>query len=103
MTEQREFIGTTVGLQVYGEHDECLGLLRVEFYRQVDGSVQLVAVNGHNLGPAGFVATVSAEAYEDRPSELYDDLVEARWAFRQFGMSLAREAAVHDDDDDLAY
>lgn len=82
------YLGTTIGLQT------TAGFARVEYSRaESGGPVALTAVSARNLNRIGTVPIVkiSAEEFEGRPCDPYDDIAQARWAFEKIGLYIAGE------------
>lgn len=93
-----EFIGYTIGLECNhnsARRQMMAKMVKVEKNRRADGSVELSAVSGHNLGKfRGCKAIVSAEDYENRPFDAYDAAEEAVWALNLCGFTpMAIDAA----------
>lgn len=84
------FIGFTIGLNCNG-HGKTGKLLQTEFNRLDDGRVKLTAVSAHNGASLKISTVVSAQQYENRPFDPYDNVTEARWAMAQLGFTLAGE------------
>lgn len=59
--------------------------VRIAYYRQDDGSVRLGAESAYNMSRLPGTAVVSAEEFAERPTDAYNDLVEAKWALHKCG------------------
>lgn len=88
--EAQKFIKSTIGLRAY---NASIGskLIRVEFYKNANGSVTLKVVDGHNLNQIkrSGIVTISNEEWQDAPWDASDDCVEAKWAMRKCGWSFS--------------
>ena len=82
-----KFIGYTVGLEC-NKGEQVGKLVKVEYSRNSDHTVSLSAVSGRNHAKLPGAAVISAEQYEDRPSDPYDNIAEARWALAKVGYTL---------------
>ncbi len=89
------FIGYTVGLECW--INDAIKMVKCE-YSRIDGGVMIHAVSGNNLGRigGGHSKNISQEAFEARPTDSYDDTVEAIWALKQIGLT---PSSLNDDDD----
>ena len=45
------------------------------------------ARNGSKINKTGSI-TLTADAFQDAPEDAYDNIIFARWAFRQFGITI---------------
>ncbi|GLR55209.1 hypothetical protein KYK30_31465 [Shinella yambaruensis] len=81
-----EFIGGTIALECW-VNGKGLVSTKVEFWSDEKG-IKLQAVSGKNLAefPPMFSARISAEEFEDRPRDIYDDTVVAIWALAKVGL-----------------
>ena len=82
------YFHTTIGLTATHSASKQPKLVRVEMTAKDEKSdVTLVAVNGHNTAPIHKTGKVviSREEYENRPTDPYDDSVEALWAMSRLG------------------
>lgn len=83
-----EFIGYTIGLECW--INNAIKMVKCEYSRTNNG-IMIHAVSGNNLGRigGGHCKTISSEEFETRPVNAYDDTVEAIWALKKIGLSLA--------------
>ena len=77
------FIGFTIGLQT------PVGFIKAEYNRRGE-DVVITAASAYNLGQAQRAgsAVVSATEFNERPANPYDEIVEARWAFKKLGIAV---------------
>jgi hypothetical protein len=87
-----KFIGYTVGLECNGR-GKVARFLKVEYSRANNGGVILSAVSGHDLSSANIRTVLTAEQFENRPTDPYDSIIEARWALKRLGFSLSSDVA----------
>ncbi|MDH1557080.1 hypothetical protein N5E86_21755 [Stutzerimonas stutzeri] len=87
------FIGYTIGLQARTNTIKRSTLVKAEFERNEDGSVSIKAVSGHTLAPIGGIAVVniSAEQWDERPRDPYNDTRQAIWALDLLGFSVVND------------
>ena len=74
-----KFIGYTIGLGANG-HEQVGKMVKVEYSKLADGRVKLQATSGNNLSSMSGSKTISAQEFEGRPTDPYDQVGEARWA-----------------------
>lgn len=91
--KKRELIHVSHGLCVTGHSYKKALLIKIEAYRNADGSVTLKSISGHTLGdiPQAGHVQLSAEEWEGRPSDPYDDLMQTKWALEKCGWSWSAE------------
>jgi len=55
------------------------------------GNVEMHAASGHNLAVIKQLGKIklTAEKWDDRPRDPYDDIKFTKWAFEQFGLKIA--------------
>ena len=78
-----KFIGYTVGLET------SAGFAKAEYNSASDG-VEITAVSARNLGriKSAGTAVVSKDEFDNRPTDPYDSIAEARWAFEKLGVEI---------------
>lgn len=87
------FIGYTVGIECW--IGNTIKLVKCE-YSRIDGGIMIHAVSGNNLGRIGGRSKIiTQDAFENRPTDSYNDTVEAIWALKQIGLT---PSALNDDD-----
>lgn len=99
MKQKPELIHCTHGLCVTGHTYKKALLVKIEAYRNADGSVTLKSISGHTLGdiPQAGHVRLSAEEWEDRPSDPYDDLQQTKWALTKCGWSWSADRRTDQD------
>ena len=86
--ESREFLGCTIGLEC-NYHEMRGKLVCAEYLRNPDQTVTLMAASGRTgRQMPGWNVTLTAEQYENRPTDPYNNVPEARWALNLLGWSL---------------
>lgn len=82
------FIGYTVGLECWV--GQRLTIAKIEYTRLRDGSISLQPVSGHNLAqlPGGWTR-VTADEFDNRPTDPANSTAEAVWALRRAGLDIA--------------
>lgn len=80
----------TIGLQA--NNGERSALVKIQIERTQNGGAILTPVSGNNLARiSGKVVTLTAEQYDDRPHDPYDNAKEAIWALKQCGWHAVAE------------
>ncbi|RML14159.1 hypothetical protein ALR00_100737 [Pseudomonas savastanoi pv. retacarpa] len=84
------FITSTEPLQAKGNGYDYPILVRIEFERQSDDSVQLISRGGHTgtLIKNARRVNISSHDWDNRPYDPLDSLVLTRWAFSKAGWVL---------------
>ncbi|AYL84412.1 hypothetical protein [Pseudomonas syringae] len=84
------FITCTEPLQAKGNGHDYPILVRIEFERQPDDSVQLISRGGHTgtLITNARRVNISSHDWDNRPYDPLDSLVLNRWAFSKAGWVL---------------
>lgn len=65
-------------------------LVKVMMAGVVGSNITLTAVSGHTLGKIMAIAplTLRWDQFDDRPTDAFDDIIEARWAFEKLGLTV---------------
>jgi hypothetical protein len=84
--EGGEYFDSTVGLKC--EKGGKASIIRVEYFRLADGSVALQPVSGRTLVPTGAPVAVSRTDFNARPQDIFNFVIEARWAMEKCGYEL---------------
>ena len=87
--EGGEYFDSTVGLKC--EKDGKAALIRVEYFRLSSGMVVLQPVSGRTLVPTGDPVAVSRIEFNDRPQDIFNDIVEAIWAMEKCGFTACKD------------
>lgn len=88
-----KFVGYTAGLECDG-HGIVGKLVKVEYSRLSDGRIKLQATSGRDLSAVAGSKVITQAEFEDRPSDPYDTILEARWALQLCGWTLMSESDV---------
>ena len=81
-----EFIGYTTGLTA--TRAERAKLVKVEYSKNAVGGVTLQVVSGYNLEKTAGKKAITAEEFSARPVDIYDSVIEARWALKLCGWGI---------------
>ena len=63
-------------------------LVRVAYYALPAGDIRLQAESGHNLSAIPHAKTITRDVFDNRATDTYDGVVEARWALAELGFSI---------------
>lgn len=84
------FMNYTTGL-LASKNGEAM-LVKVEYSKNKDGGVTLQVVSGRNLEKTSGKKALSRQEFDDRPTDPYDSIVEAKWALAQCGWTISTAA-----------